>query len=210
MDNEIKIAFGNAPNSEWVLDPDGVVLVRRTWSNPVDLRADLESIIGSVQPHTRVEDLDMPTAPPPEPAKTGVLEPLQKPRMRPLRIEPIAPQGATDADHEPDPFYVKLRAEGDRELLGHGEGQLYLAFRPGPALRGPLEQRGRADSRRAGGPRHARPVDHGAHRAKGSRRRPTPTRASSSWTSSAPIRARRSRSPCTTSRATTQRAGAFR
>ena len=41
MSNDLKHALGDAPNSEYVIDPDGKVVVRRLWSDPAKLRNDL-------------------------------------------------------------------------------------------------------------------------------------------------------------------------
>lgn len=122
MDNVIKHTMGSAPNSEWIVDENNVIVVRRDWSNPDDLRADLARLVGEVTPATKVEDLDMPTAPPPTAAASGIVPRLEKPgRMRPLAIDPI--QG-----DDGEPFYAKLRVEADSDLLKTGEGKLYIRF----------------------------------------------------------------------------------
>lgn len=121
MDEDLKNAFGRAPNSEWIFDPDGRVVVRRDWSDPEALRADLARLVGEVSPPTRVEDLDMPTQPPPKPAATGVVPRIDKPRMRALIVKPIIEEDA-------EPFYAKLRVEADQALMQEGKGKLYLRF----------------------------------------------------------------------------------
>ena len=60
MENDLKHAFGDAPNSEFVIDPDGKVVRKRVWSRPGELREDLEQLIGPVDRPTAVADLDMP------------------------------------------------------------------------------------------------------------------------------------------------------
>ena len=122
MDNEFKHAMGNAPNSEWVIDENNVIVRRRDWSSHRDLRKDLEELVGPIANPTRVEDLDLPTAPPTKAAASGVVERMQRQgRMMAVSITPI--QG-----EDKEPFYAKLRAEADRDLLENGEGQLYLRF----------------------------------------------------------------------------------
>ena len=39
MENDLKHALGDRPNSEFVVDPDGKIVVSRSWSSPSDLRA---------------------------------------------------------------------------------------------------------------------------------------------------------------------------
>ncbi len=129
MDHDLKRAFGNAPNSEWVIDPDGIVVRRRDWSNADSLRRDLEELIGPVANPTRVEDLDMPTAPPLTAAASGVVKRLEREeRMRPLKVD-----HARSLDNEP--FYAKLRAEAGRETIASGSGELYLRFMMDPLYR---------------------------------------------------------------------------
>lgn len=120
MDEALKNAFGRAPNSEWVIDPVGTVIVRRDWSDPAALRADLARLVGEVTPPTRIEDLNMPIQPPPQAAASGVVERIDKPRMRAAVVKP------TDAGGHP--FYAKLRVEADRPLMEQGAGKLYLRF----------------------------------------------------------------------------------
>ena len=122
MDEDLKNAFGRAPNSEWLIDPEGVVVARRDWSSPEAMRGDLAKIFGAADPPTRVEDLDMPVQPPPKAAASGVVPRIEKPRgMRALRVEPTQSDGQ-------EPFYAKLRVEGDRDVIESGKGQLYLRF----------------------------------------------------------------------------------
>ncbi len=126
MDNQIKHAFGDAPNAEFIIDPEGRIVVRRAWSDPQQLRADLERLVGPVERITRVEDLDLPTAPPPQPAPRGIVPRVQRPaNLVPLRQQPIAGEKQL-------PFYVKLRAEADPALLRGGGGTLYVGFHLDP------------------------------------------------------------------------------
>ena len=122
MENELKHALGDAPNSEFVIDAEGRVASRRPWSDPEALRRDLEALCGPVENPTSVEDFELKTLPPPEIAAKGVVPRLELPGdLRPLKVLPqIA--GATQ------PFYAKLRAEADDALLSRGQGMLYLGF----------------------------------------------------------------------------------
>ena len=122
MDNEFKHAMGNAPNSEWVIDENNIIVARRGWSNAADLRADLEELVGTVETPTRVQDLDMPTAQPPKAAASGIVPRVTKPgRMTALVTRPV--KGEDD-----EPFYAKLRAEAEQGLITNGQGTLYLRF----------------------------------------------------------------------------------
>lgn len=114
MDNDLKHAFGDRPNSEFVLDPEGKVVVARQWSDPAALREDLSKLVGAVKEPTQIADLDM-RIPTPEPkAKTGVVKRIELPgSMVAAKVEPIETPGV--------PHYAKLRAE-------MGEGKLYLGF----------------------------------------------------------------------------------
>ncbi|MBW3543651.1 MAG: protein-disulfide reductase DsbD N-terminal domain-containing protein [Planctomycetes bacterium] len=126
MTNDIKHALGDAPNSEFVVDPEGRIAVRRQWSDPEQLRKDLEELLGPVEKPTTVSDLDLKTIPPPRAAPSGVVEGVRRPRgLSALVIEPIA-------SDDKQPFYVKLRAEADRDVLRGGTGKLYLGFHLDP------------------------------------------------------------------------------
>jgi hypothetical protein len=120
MDNRLKHALGNAPNSEFVIDPAGRIAVKRVWSRPAELRKDLERLVGPVDTPTSVAELEMPQPPRARRPSQGVVPRLAIRGMRPLKIEP---QLESDV-----PFYLKLRAEADADLLGKGRGKLYLGF----------------------------------------------------------------------------------
>jgi hypothetical protein len=129
MANDLKHALGNAPNAELVIDPEGNVASRRGWSDPDALRGDLAELVGPVEQPTRVEDLDMPSQPPPKRPPAGIV-PRVKPSSltRPLIVRPRT------SDSEL-PFYVKLRAEADRGVFERGNGMVYLGFHLDPLYR---------------------------------------------------------------------------
>lgn len=126
MSNDLKHAIGDAPNSEYVLDPDGKIAAMRMWSKPEELRKDLERLVGPVERPTTVADLNMRVAPPPKTAPTEIVPRL--PRTEPARPLKVEPQTAKSKH----PFYVKLRAEANRQFLEQGRGKVYLAFRLDP------------------------------------------------------------------------------
>lgn len=124
IENDLKHALGDRPNSEFIIDPDGTIIVMRDWSNPDGLRDDLEELVGKVVNPTRVSDLDLKIKTTPRPAASGVLERILLPGPgQPLLVKP---QESTT------PYYVKLRAEADRDLLRSGKGRLYLGFHLDP------------------------------------------------------------------------------
>lgn len=126
MSNDLKRALGNRNNSEYLLDPEGRILRVRAWSDPDQLRRDLEEFVGPVENATEVADLNMEVKPAPEHAPTGIVPRIAKPgSYRALVAEPQLARTS-------EPFYTKLRAEADQELLSSGEGKLYLAFLPDP------------------------------------------------------------------------------
>lgn len=130
MDNTLKHALGDAPNSEFVIDPEGKVVRRRQWSRPDELRRDLEELVGPVEQPTRVSDLHLKTEPPPRVAAKGVVPRIERPAgLEALRIEP---ELAADGDKKPVPFYAKLRAEADASLRQTGRGKLSIALHLDP------------------------------------------------------------------------------
>jgi len=127
MDNELKRALGDVPNSEFVIDADGNVVARRLWSDPTQLRADLGGLVGIVENPTSVSDLDLPR---PEYAKptvaTGVVPGVRPPgRMRAVQMTPTSSKNDL-------PYYAKLRVEADPGVIGGGEGNLYVGFHLDP------------------------------------------------------------------------------
>jgi hypothetical protein len=127
MSNDVKHALGDAPNAEFIIDPEGLIAARRVWSSPQALREDLERLVGPVEKPTTVDDLNMKRLYDEKPAASGVVPRLTLPgRMSAVLIEP------QKADV---PFYVKLRAEAEPALLRDGEGALYLGFFLDPLYR---------------------------------------------------------------------------
>ena len=64
MQNELKHALGNAPNSEFIIGPNGKLVVQRRWSNPGHLRNDLIRLVGAVENPTAASDIDVRFTPP--------------------------------------------------------------------------------------------------------------------------------------------------
>ncbi len=124
MANDVKHQMGDAPNSEFVIDPQGKVVRRRVWSDAEQLRKDLAELVGPVQPATKMSDLHLKIIPPPKAAARGVVPRIQVPGpTKPLIIEP---------EKSKTPYYAKLRAEVDESFLKTGKGKLYLGFHMDP------------------------------------------------------------------------------
>jgi hypothetical protein len=129
MENEYHTSMGGTPNSEVVVDPQGNVVARRAWSNPAELRKDLERLVGPVENPTKVSDLDLPSQPPIATVAKGIVPRLDKLEgSLPMIIEP-------DLDSSRVPFYTKLRAEGTRGLYETGKGSMYIGFHLDPLYR---------------------------------------------------------------------------
>jgi hypothetical protein len=126
MDNMIVHALGNAPTSEFVLDPEGRIARKRAWGNAKLLQKDLIELVGKVETPTDPADLGLTSNLHASAAPRGQVERLRVPRnMETLLVEP---QLATSAR----PFYAKLRAEANRQLINRGDGLLYLGFHLDP------------------------------------------------------------------------------
>ena len=122
MDNDLKHALGNAPNSEFVVDPQGKLIVARQWSRPSELRSDLAKLVGKVTDPTSVDDLNLKRVTPRNDIPKGVVPRISLPgRMTPCIVKAEENPGS-------DPFYVKLRAELDASYFQSGSGKLYLGF----------------------------------------------------------------------------------
>jgi hypothetical protein len=114
MSNDLKHALGDRPNSEFVIDPNGTIVVARQWSRPEQLRRDLASLVGEVENPTQVSDLNMKRIPNRPKAEIGVVPRVKTPSpMDPLLTKPVETAGT--------PHYAKLRVE-------LGNNQLYLGI----------------------------------------------------------------------------------
>ncbi len=129
ISNDVMHSLGNAPTSEFVIDPEGKIVRKRAWGNARELRKDLEKLVGPVENPTRAADLGLKIAPPPEVAARGVIERIKVPKnMKPLVTKP-------DFKGVGTPYYVKLRTDTDEQLLSSGKGKLYLGFHLDPIYR---------------------------------------------------------------------------
>ena len=129
MDNVFHDAMGQTPNSEIVINPDGVIVAARAWSDPEELRRDMERLVGPVDHPTTIAELNLPKQPPLPTVAKGIVPRIERPSgMMTLQIEPVL----ETTNH---PFYVKMRAEGDPGVLTNGNGTMYLGFHLDPLYR---------------------------------------------------------------------------
>ncbi len=127
MDNDLKRALGDVPNSEFVIDPDGNVVARRNWSDPTQLRADLGELVGTVENPTSVSDLDLPRQEFAQPTVATGVVPRVRPPGRMMPVQMIATSSKNDL-----PYYAKLRVEVDPAVIRGGDGNLYVGFHLDP------------------------------------------------------------------------------
>lgn len=132
MANDAKHALGDAPNSEFVIGPDGKFLKVRRWSRPAELREDLAALVGGVEHPTSIADIGMKPLEAPKTAPRGVVARLRLPgAMTPIEVRPSTGLSLPPPAGEPlldEPLYVKLRAEVDALYFREGQGKLYLGF----------------------------------------------------------------------------------
>lgn len=126
MSNDLKHSMGDRPNSEFVIDPHGKVVIKRSWSDPEQLRKDLVELVGESNTVTTVADLGYRVDPRPKQAASGIVERLELPAGM------MALKSTLVSTSEGDQYFVKLRAEADADLLETGNGKLYVAFHIDP------------------------------------------------------------------------------
>lgn len=117
LTNDVKERFGGTYNGEFVIDPEGRLLRKRFWSDPIALRKDLVEIIGPVQKETKVEDLETVFQPK---ARTKVASNVVPKPIMPAQLTPLV----VKAKESEDPFFVKLRVEATPELYRGAQGQI--------------------------------------------------------------------------------------
>ena len=134
MANDLKHAFGDRNNSEFVIGSDGKIAIARTWSDPETLRKDLEKLVGKSKTVTSVRDLDRkPAARPKSKVARGVVPRVKRPQGASVLVaKPLLDKAKKDGG-KTQPLYAKLRAEAGREILqSGGSGKLYLGFHLDP------------------------------------------------------------------------------
>ena len=136
MDNDLKHALGDAPTSEFVIDPEGRVVRRRAWGNVAQLRKDLEELVGPVDNPTKPEDLNLKIKAPPKVAPQGIVKRIKRPAgMKPLRIVPQIDDGRSAV-------LCEAATASGSATAKYGNGQALSRFPPRPHLSRTLEQSG--------------------------------------------------------------------
>lgn len=126
IDNRLKHALGDRPNSQFLISPEGVVVRKRAWSNPQQVRNDLVELVGPTDKITQVDELNLAIQLPLSGgAARGVVPRVKRPQMLPIQMAPKVEENGI-------PFYAKLRAEADAGVLKDGSGTLYLGFHLDP------------------------------------------------------------------------------
>ena len=126
MNNDVMTALGNAPTSEFVIDPTGRIVRKRTWGNPQQLRQDLAALVGPIKNPTSAQDINISITKPEPAAEQGVVKRIKVPNsMIPLISKPAS------KPNNP-PLYTKLRADTDQALFNTGNGKMYIGFHLDP------------------------------------------------------------------------------
>ncbi len=122
MDNSIRLTWGNIPNPAFILDSEGRVVYMAAWADPELVRPELVNLVGPVNKPTTVADLDIKKDYKfnLEPGDVTVPLIVTPDTMYPLKLTP------QPSDH---PFFAKLRAEVEPQVLEGQPGKLYLGFR---------------------------------------------------------------------------------
>lgn len=122
MDNRLKKAFGGRPNSEFIIDPNGRIVIKRQWSDPQQTREDLKQLVGEPETETNPFDIEAGFLALEREIASGVVPRSYPPSgARALKTDVIS----SLEDH---PYYVKLRAQAEPSLVSQGKGSLYIGF----------------------------------------------------------------------------------
>ncbi|WP_197451923.1 hypothetical protein [Rosistilla carotiformis] len=122
MDNEMRWAMGNLPNSECVLDPQGKVVYFNSWSDSKTLRESLSKLVGPVANPTLASDLNLPTI---QRERTDAVLPR-------VQVSEQLTGVVVKAHPSSEPLYAKLRCEVAPSVIESGTGQIYLGFHLDP------------------------------------------------------------------------------
>lgn len=124
IDNRFKHAMGNRPNSEFIISPEGKIIVKRAWSNPGATRRDLEKLVGKSATLTQPKDLKLK---------------LELPSSQPTansKTQRVDRKGMFGVVHQVisknDTHFAKLRVEATPSALQNRRGKLYLGFHLDP------------------------------------------------------------------------------
>lgn len=126
MDNRLKRALGDRPNSQFIIDPNGRIVVKRAWSNPKLVREELAGYVGPSVNRTTIEDLNLTYGSPLKLSAPHSDSPrINRENMMAIICKPVIEESTA-------PFFAKLRVEVERKVLQGAAGKIYLGFQLDP------------------------------------------------------------------------------
>ncbi len=124
IENEAKTTLGNAPNSGYLFDNKGNLVIAQGWFDPEAMRTTLEGRHTPPTERTTIESLQLPEFEAISSPASGVV-PRVTVNERMMNI-------STEPSESTEPYYVKLRTEASQDLLSSGKGKLYIGFHLDP------------------------------------------------------------------------------
>lgn len=125
LDDSMRVGLGAGPNTLYLISPDGEIIAASDRIEGNNFREILDNLVGEVEHPTRPSELGLPRV---------ARQANQNNQDTDILVH--RPQGLTIVATTPakpeDTYYVKLRAEADRDLLETGTGRLFLGFYPDP------------------------------------------------------------------------------
>ena len=124
MDDSVRIGLRSGANSVYLISPEGEIVYAAGEYDAEAFRNALTKAVGEPKQRTSAQDLELPRLERNRQINETTDVRVERPLgMTILEIEPVSPE---------DTYYVKLRAEADRELLRSGAGKLFIGFYPDP------------------------------------------------------------------------------
>ena len=123
LDGAVEKALGGAPNSEYVIDEKGIIVRKRFWHDPEELRGFLAARFGEVADSTTVADLERELVKRDRDLKRGLKVP------KGMKLCDVSMLRKVD---EAKPLYVKLVVEAEPKLLKSSAGALWIGLFPDP------------------------------------------------------------------------------
>ena len=125
LDDSMRVGLGAGPNTLYLISPDGEIIAASDRIEGNNFRKILDRLVGKVEHPTRPSELGLPRV------ARQVNQNNQDTDILVHRPQGLTIVATTPAKPE-DTYYVKLRAEADRDLLETGTGRLFLGFYPDP------------------------------------------------------------------------------
>tara|TARA_R110002072_G_scaffold42064_19_gene118506 strand:+ start:94000 stop:95037 length:1038 start_codon:yes stop_codon:yes gene_type:complete len=124
MDDSLRVGLRSGANSVYLVSPEGEIVYAAGEYDAEAFRDALTKAVGEPKERTSVQDLNLPRLERNRQINETTDIRVERPvGMTILEIQPVSPE---------DTYYVKLRAEADRELLRSGGGKLFIGFYPDP------------------------------------------------------------------------------